>query len=184
LKKRQPVFFSYVSFRPEYRLEIVREAMKLYRKQYPDAGFIWLGFPGKEMAAAREYAASWPAEEQAALLLLGNLTHDEFLTLMTRCFACLRSPACDGVAASVLEALALGIPVVASENGRRPQGVITYDDLNAADMCAKLVYVTENYSGVKAKLAAMEAEDNVGQMADWLAGETRVSLSTKVVHAG
>src|SRR6266852_4303732 len=34
-------------------------------------------------------------------------------------------PACDGVSASVLESLALGVPVVASENGRRPAGVVT-----------------------------------------------------------
>ena len=74
--------------------------------------------------SCRRRAHSWilGRKECPSLLLLGNLPHDEFLTLLTRCSAYLRSPACDGVAASVLEAVALGVPVVASENGRRPAG--------------------------------------------------------------
>jgi glycosyltransferase involved in cell wall biosynthesis len=184
LLERDPVFFSYVSFRPEYRLQAMRECIALYRQRYPRAGFIWLGFPGKELPAAQEFVQGWEAQERNALLLLGNLTHDQFLTLMTRCAAVLRTPACDGVAASVLEALALGIPVVASENGRRPAGVITYADHDAADMCAKLVYVTQNYSAVKASLPEAVGEDTVAQMADWLAGLQTVTLENKVVHAG
>ena len=70
-----------------------------------------------------------------------NLNHNEFMTLLSRCTAKLRTPACDGVSASVLESLALGIPVVASENGRRPAGVITYAERDAADMCLKLEYL-------------------------------------------
>ena len=179
----RPVFFSYVSFRPEYRLEILREGMAKFRKQYSNAGFIWLGFPEKEMPLARKFAENWPAAERASLLLLGNLTHDEFLTLMTRCFACLRTPACDGVAASVLEALALGVPVVASENTRRPSGVVTYQEMNAEDMCAKLRFVVEHYKEVKAGTRPNGADDNVGKMADWLAGDSRASLSSEVVRA-
>jgi glycosyltransferase involved in cell wall biosynthesis len=114
LSSHQPVIFSYVSFRPEYRLEVLRDGMKLLRQKYPEAGFIWLGFPDGELPAANAYVDSWTEEERRSLLLLGNLKHDEFLTLLTRCSTYLRSPACDGVAASVLESLALNIPVVAS----------------------------------------------------------------------
>ncbi len=183
LADHRPVFFSYVSFRPEYRLDLVRECIRLYRRRYPEAGFIWLGFPAKELAAAREFADGWSKEEQSGLLILGNLEHDEFLTLMTRCFAYLRSPACDGVAASVLEALALGVPVVASENGRRPAGVLTYDDSDAADMCAKLIYLTEHYDEIKEGIHPDQAGDNVGLMADWLVGNGTVGTHSRVVHA-
>lgn len=184
LASHHPVFFSYVSFRAEYRLEVLREGMARYRKLYPKAGFIWLGFPGKEMPMAEEFVKDWPADERQSLLLLGNLTHDHFLTLMTSCFACLRTPACDGVAASVLEALALGVPVVASENGRRPAGVITYDDVSAEDMCAKLQYLTQHYAEIKARTRPDSADDNVSFMADWLAGETHAGVKSEVVHAG
>jgi glycosyltransferase involved in cell wall biosynthesis len=183
LEEHGPVFFSYVSFRPEYRLGVVRECMSLYRKQYPEAGFIWLGFPAKEFLEVQQFVESWTTDEKKSLLLLGNLTHDEFLTLMTRCFACLRTPACDGVAASVLEALTLEVPVVASQNGRRPPGVITYEDTDASDMCAKLIYVTEHYAQVKANLGSHTTDDNVSRMADWLAGETAVGVRSELMHA-
>jgi glycosyltransferase involved in cell wall biosynthesis len=182
--RRRPVFFSYVSFRPEYRLETLREGMSLFREKHPLAGFMWLGFPIKELQSAQKFVAAWPQEQRDSLLLLGNLSHDQFLTLMTRCFAVLRTPACDGVAASVLEALALGVPVVASENGRRPAGVITYADASAEDMCDKLLYLLENYEIVKAGLAGAAPDDNVGRMADWLVGEWPLTVKSGIVHAG
>jgi glycosyltransferase involved in cell wall biosynthesis len=175
LRQKRATIFSYLSFRPEYRLNILREGMKLYRKAQPDAGFIWLGFPDKELPAVKEYVREWPAEERESLLLLGSLTHDQFLTLLSRCFIYLRTPACDGVAASVLESIALAVPVVASENGRRPAGVVTYSDSDALDMCEKLLYVTRHYEDVKATLELDAGSDNVGRMADWLTGESFVT---------
>jgi glycosyltransferase involved in cell wall biosynthesis len=184
LAEHRPVFFSYVSFRPEYQLEVVRDCMRRFRERYPDAGFLWLGFPAKEFPLAEAWAGQWTDEERAGLYLLGNLDHDAFLTLMSRCSTCLRTPACDGVAASVLEALALGIPVVASENGRRPEGVITYQEKDARDMCAKLIYVTEHSVEVKARLRPQQAADNVARMADWLlAGELPVPAQPTNVKA-
>ena len=184
LAQRDPVFFCYVSFRAEYRLDVLREGMAKFRRLYPRAGFVWLGFPEKEMPAARKFVEDWPADERASLLLLGNLTHDQFLTLMSRSFASLRTPGCDGVAASVLESLTLGVPVVASENGRRPAGVITYDEMNADDMVAKLRYLAENYEQVKAKTRLADAEDNVGLMANWLAGESVAAGQQEAVRVG
>lgn len=170
LKSHSRVFFSYVSFRPEYRLEILREGMRRYREQDPEAGFIWLGFPDKERVAAENFVNAWPEEERRSLLLLGNLNHDQFLTLLSQSFVYLRTPACDGVAASVLESLALGVPVVASENGRRPAGVITYNDTSSTDMLEKLKFVRDHYDEVKAGLSLDTSDDNVGRMADWLVG--------------
>jgi glycosyltransferase involved in cell wall biosynthesis len=166
--QHSPLFFCYISFREEYRLEVVRAAMAKFRERYPGAGFIWLGFPEKELAEAQLWVSTWPGGERNGVLLLGNLSHDQFLTLLTRCTAYLRPPACDGVAASVLESIALGIPVVASENGRRPFGVVTYSDTDAADMCAKLAYVVENLSEVRSRLVIDPAADNVSRMAEWL----------------
>jgi len=82
LKSHGLTLLCYVSFRPEYRLPVLRNAMRQFRQEYPDAGFIWLGFPEKEMQAARSYVADWPEEEKNGFLLLGNLRHDDFLTLL------------------------------------------------------------------------------------------------------
>ena len=167
-RTHQPVFFCYVSFRPEYRLDMLRGAMSRFRERHPHAGFVWLGFPDKEMPAAEQFVNSWETDERSSVLLLGNQTHDRFLTLVSRSFACIRTPACDGVAASVLESLTMGVPVVASENGRRPPGVITYEENDPDDLCRKLLYVMDHYSEVKAGLTGFHTDDNVARMADWL----------------
>ena len=182
LNTHSPVFFSYVSFRPEYRLDMLRASMARFREHQPTAGFIWLGFPAKEMPDAKQLVDDWPAPERESLLLLGNLTHDEFMTLLSRCYACIRTPVCDGVSASVLESLALGIPVVASENGRRPEGTVTYDECDAADLAAKLVFLTEHYATVQASIRQPEDIDNVARMADWLADEVNSRTSAEVAH--
>jgi glycosyltransferase involved in cell wall biosynthesis len=167
LNQHWPVFFCYVSFRPEYKLPALRDAMSQFRERYPQAGFIWLGFPAKELPDATTYANSWPAHERASLLLLGNLPHDEFLTLLGRSSAYVRTPACDGVSASVLESLALGVPVLASQNGHRPANVMTYREGDAADLCARLVAITECRTRPQEPLLE-QAGDNIAKTADWL----------------
>lgn len=181
LHRHSPIIFSYLSFRPEYRLETLREGMQLFRKAQPGAGFVWVGFPGRELQQVEESVVSWPAEERDSLLVLGNLTHDQFLTLLSRSAMFLRTPACDGVSASVLEALSIGVPVVASENGRRPSGVVTYRDTDASDMSEKLRYVMEIRGVLAQKLATQPEEDNVALMADWLSGDARSTVEKKPV---
>src|SRR5258706_626470 len=180
-RTHEPVICSYVSFRPEYDLETMRDAMVRFRQLYPKAGFIWLGFPDKEMPKAREFVGAWSPEKRARLLLLATMDHDAFLTLVTRSAIFWRTPTCDGVSASVLESLTLGIPVVTSDNGRRPAGVVTYRETDPADMTAKLAYVAENLSGIKASLKKSESEDKVGEKVDWLVGNSRAELSSKPI---
>jgi glycosyltransferase involved in cell wall biosynthesis len=186
LNTHHPVFFCYVSFRPEYRLPILREVMRKFRQVAPRAGFIWLGFPAKEFPDVQEFVADWPPPERESLLLLGNLTHDEFLTLLSRCFAYIRTPACDGVSSSVLESLALGIPVIASENHSRPPSAITYREDDAADLCEKLSYVTDHYEQVKGQTHLQGVEDNIERTVDWLLGESAQKAqdpNRSLVHA-
>jgi glycosyltransferase involved in cell wall biosynthesis len=183
LAQHSPVFFCYVAFRPEYRLDLLREGMRQFRESYPRAGFLWLGFTSRELLQVEEFVAAWPSAERELVLLLGNLSHDEFLTLLSRCCACLRTPACDGVSASVLESLALGVPVVASENGRRPAGVLCYEETDPADMASKLLYVTRHRDELEASLSRPSTtSDNVVLMADWLAGPD-ISSSSEIVRA-
>lgn len=171
LQNRSPVFFCYVSYRPEYQLPILRQAMQRFRRSMPNAGFIWLGFPSKEMPAVEDYARGWPVTEREGLLLLGNLAHDEFLTLLSRCFAYVRTPTCDGVSSSVLESLSLGVPVVASENGCRPANVITYREGDAKDLCDKLTALTQDNVQARERAGLDENDDNILRTADWLLEE-------------
>src|SRR5262249_27993582 len=117
-----------------------------------------------------------------SLLLLGNLEHNQFLSLLRRCFAYIRTPACDGVSASVLESLALGIPVIASENGTRPPGVMTYPENDVQGLCDQMLYLIENRGQIRVRLDET-AGDNVGRMADWLCGSPVSVNREEVSHA-
>lgn len=182
LSRQSPVFFCYVSYRPEYELPMLRDAMRCFRRDYPQAGFVWLGFPSKEMPAVTQYVSEWSEEEREGLLLLGNLSHDAFLTLLTRSTAYLRTPTCDGVAASVLESLALGVPVIASENGIRPRGVVTYRGNDKADLLEKLAMAVHQYDALKAQTCLDEAEDNIDLTANWLLSETNCTAAPSHVE--
>jgi glycosyltransferase involved in cell wall biosynthesis len=61
----------------------------------------------------------------------------------------------------VLEALALGVPVVACENGTRPEGVVTYPAEDADRMAAAVLDVLERRSEVRSNLAKIELPDTV-----------------------
>lgn len=182
LSEHSPVFFCYLSYRPEYGLPILRDTMRRFRQDYPQAGFIWLGFPSKEMPAVTQYVSEWSPYECEGLLLLGNLLHDAFLTLLARCTAYLRTPVCDGVAASVLESLALGIPVIASENGIRPRGVVTYDGDSMPDMLEKLGMAVHQYGTLKAQTRLDEAGDNIDLTANWLLSEAKSTAASVQVE--
>jgi glycosyltransferase involved in cell wall biosynthesis len=123
------------------------------------------------MMAARSYVDDWAQNDKNGLLLLGNLPHDDFLSLLSRCFAYLRTPACDGVSSSVLESLALGVPVVASENGRRPPGVATYVEDDAADLCDKLRHLDTHYADIKRDTHLQFPTNNTARIADWILEE-------------
>jgi glycosyltransferase involved in cell wall biosynthesis len=168
LAAHDPAIFCYVCFRPEYALDELLQAMSMFTAVQPDAGFIWLGFPAREAEAARGWLQGLPGGYPKNLLLLGNLDHDSFLTLLDACKIYLRPPECDGISASVLESLALGIPVVAAANDRRPPGVVTYRFADPKDLCAKLQYVLEHYDEVKRITKAIKSEDYAGQMAEWV----------------
>lgn len=100
-------------------------------------------------------------EKTGKTVLIESLSHDAFLTLLHRTDIYLRTPDSDGISSSVLEALSCGAVVVASENGRRPEGVITYGPNNAKDLKKKIETVLADMDHYKAIIAKPEIIDTV-----------------------
>ena len=93
--------------------------------------------------------------------LLEDLDHDAFLAALQRSAVFLRTPITDGVASSVMEAIALGVPVVACDNGTRPPGVVLYPAEDADKMADAALYTIEHRADVVAAQAMPEVRDTV-----------------------
>jgi glycosyltransferase involved in cell wall biosynthesis len=119
-RAHDPVFVTVGLLEPEYGLDLQIAALPIIRQSHPNAGLIIIGSGSLQAEIERLIAAS-PAS--AHILLAGDVPHQETLASIARCDLLLRPTAYDGDSVSVREALALGTPVLASDNKMRPAGV-------------------------------------------------------------
>ena len=98
-----------------------------------------------------------------------DLHHDEFLTILKRSKIFVRSPTDDGICSSVLEALSLKVPVVATKNNLRPEGVVTFKAGDEHELSEKVSYVLNNYEKVISNLPLPNIKDTVTEEAKLLA---------------
>ncbi len=157
------VVFTYVRMRPLFYPLTLVDGMAAVMRRRPEVGLVVCGGTGHADEGV------WPAFQVAVqqhgvedrICLVDDLDHDAFLTALQRSALYLRTPITDGVASSVLEALALGIPVVACENGTRPRGVITYAAEDAAQMAAAVEYVLGHRAVIVGGLDDVEVHDTL-----------------------
>ena len=95
--------------------------------------------------------------------MVDDLAHEQFLDALSRSAVYVRTPVSDGVASSVLEALSLGVPVVAAENGSRPAGVITYPATDPGTLGRVLIDVLARRSEVVAAIPRPELRDTLAE---------------------
>lgn len=158
VEKKSPLISTYVFVRPEFFIENMVEAITEVVKQHPDLGLIILGLDEgferiRAMIQERGIADN--------IFFAGDQTHDSFLTIISKSDIYLRTPVKDGVCSSVLEALSLKVPVVASENNRRPESVITYDNNDTNNMVKVLDDVIRNMTIYKSRVVVPFIEDTV-----------------------
>jgi glycosyltransferase involved in cell wall biosynthesis len=164
LEQHQPRVFSYFAYRPEYRLDLLGPVLVRLLAEHPSLGVIAVDDRTHSDAGMRQQflAQIHAAGATNRFRLLGNVDHDTFLTVLARCDLYVRSHMRDGVCSSVLEALALHVPVVASENGSRPDAVLTYDGDSGDALLARIHGAMKELPQLKAKLSrVMLGEDNV-----------------------
>lgn len=115
-----PVLISVGLLEPEYDLPLQIEALPRLRQKFPDLGLLLIGSGSLEDDLRASVQRNAGREH---ILLAGDVPHATTLKAVSRSRMMLRTTLYDGDAVSVREALHLGIPVIATDNGMRPAGV-------------------------------------------------------------
>lgn len=164
LQRHAGVFFSYVCFRKEFALEFLAEAIRRFRTSYPNIGFLLVGPWEREMGPMRDFLQKERLGEE--VFVLPSVRHEEFLTLLSRSQAYIRTPISDGVCSSVLEAMKLKVPVLAADNQTRPQGTVLWQSGDIDSLLTAMTQAVESREALVAQIPEIVVEDNIKKLAD------------------
>jgi glycosyltransferase involved in cell wall biosynthesis len=159
------VLFCYTAYRPLfYPVEIV-EAFASIAGERDDVGLAFCGGGGYTEGGLKEQVRERIAAHglQPRVVMVDDLPHHVFLSALGRASLYVRSHVSDGVCSSVLEAMSLGVPVVASENGTRPAGVITYSAPDARNLAEVLRDVLGRYEAVRSQVVRPAVRDTLSE---------------------
>lgn len=163
LRARPETLFTYIRVRPGFYLDVLIEGFALLAAKRSTAGLVICGVSGDidPVLHADMIKRIAVHDLSSRVLIVDDLDHDRFLTALRRSSLYLRTPTSDGVASSVLESLALGVPVVAAENGTRPAGVLTYRASDANHMAQVLEDALDRRHQIVAGLPKPELQDTL-----------------------
>ncbi|GAB4377531.1 MAG: hypothetical protein Kow0042_25440 [Calditrichia bacterium] len=158
MDSRHPRIATYVFYRPEFFVDRLIIAIKQLVQKFPELGLVVLGSPEVPEEVQQQVKKM---DLEPYIFFAGDQSHDAFLTILSQCDFYLRTPVKDGICSSVLEALSLGVPVVASENNRRPASVITYDNSHPESMVKVIEEVVPNLNEIKKQIKKPYIKDTV-----------------------
>ena len=115
----EPVFGATATMEPEYGIPLMLALVERLHSTYPRLGLILMG-PNPDAVRSRDEPLP------SNVLTTGPLPHASVIGTMQRLHVFLRPTNFEGDSVSVREALALNIPVVASQVGFRPPGVTLF----------------------------------------------------------
>jgi glycosyltransferase involved in cell wall biosynthesis len=164
------VLFSYMHIQAGFHPDVLLDAFATVAQRRPDAGLLICGLMGhKDGPAWEDFRHRCDAHGLGdRICTVDDFDHDQFLTALRRAAMYVRTPPADGVASSVLEALALQTPVVAAENGSRPAGVVSYPATDAAALAETILHVLEHREAVARAIPAPAIADTLVEEADLL----------------
>lgn len=159
LAAHHPVLLTVGLLEPEYDLPLQIDTMQDILERLPQAGLIIAG-AGSLEAELRNRIAAKPYARQ--ILLYGDLPHAVTLRLMLDAAALLRTTLYDGDSVSVREALYLGTPVIATDNGMRPDGCRLIPVSDRARLRDEILAVVT--SGDPRKSVAGDGQENIREV--------------------
>ncbi len=169
ISNRAPVISVYLCFREGFFANVVINAISQLVRDWPQLGLVIVG-TGDEIDQFREQTIK--GNIQANICLAGDMGHSPFMTLISKSAFHLRTPITDGVSATVLEALSLGVPVVASDNGNRPPSVITYTADDPQDLTRVMDSTLKKLPQIVESLTPPVIEDTAGLEVKLIFGDT------------
>jgi glycogen(starch) synthase len=173
LGSHRPVVSTTGAAQPEYGLPGAVRAIALLREDLPDLGLVIVLTPYGTAEHEDEIRdAVTAAGLEGRVLITRGLP--EFVALLDRSDAFLRSALVDGDSMSVREALYLGVPTVASDTAFRPPGVTAFRRADVEDMAGKLREALSRGRGDPSS-ARRESERNL---------EALLEIYTSVAGAG
>jgi hypothetical protein len=134
-KQRYPLLAMADSALPVYGRHLMLQALARLAERMPRVGLAALG-PGCDLQELE--AAARQAKVEDRVHALGALPHPMALGVISASDAFVRPTFADGDSLSVREALALGIPCVASDAAARPRGATLFRSGNAKDLAEKI----------------------------------------------
>ena len=120
VKAHKPFLLSVGGLEPEYSHSLLIDAMELVLRKLPNAGLMIVG-SGSLEADILELITSKNYSDR--VFLVNDIAHDVVLHLIQNAGILLRLTRYDGDSISVREALFLRTPIIATDNGMRPEGV-------------------------------------------------------------
>jgi glycogen synthase len=151
--EHERMLVSVCGLEPEYDVSGQIEVMAHVLRRFPNTGLAIIG-SGSLEASLREQIQATPYSRH--VLLCGDVRHDLTLRAIAEGDVLLRTTLYDGDAISVREALYLGTPVIATDNGIRPEGV---DLIPIGDTEALGDAIERRLHAGKAKLIVALADD-------------------------
>lgn len=159
--KHKPLLLAVGGLEPDYEPLFQIAAMKSILTQFPDAGLMIVGDGSMRMEVETAVAESSHADN---ICIAGNVEHAVTLHLIKDADIILRTTLFDGDAISVREALYLGTPVIATDNGMRPEGVCLIPIHDAESLVDKISQLANR--GTIKKSAKSDDKSNITNVLD------------------
>lgn len=166
ISTKNKIITCYASYRHGYYLETLCEFVEQLPK---DIGLVITGAGTIEDDHILPYANRLKQfATDGKIVIKDAIEHSQFVTLIEKSNLFLRTYISDGVASSVLESLMIGTVVVASDNGQRPEGVVTYTVDDISDLTQKVFDVIENQAYYEERIKPPLIKDTVKEEIDLL----------------
>ena len=155
----RPLLTTVGLLEPEYDLALQIRTLAAVRRRFPEAGLVIIG-SGSLEPELRRVIASEP--EGRHVLLCGDVPHTLTVRVISESDVFLRTTLYDGDSVSVREALQLGVPVIATDNGMRPTGIHLIPRGDGAALCRAIGDVLQNPP--RGSLSKMPGEEHLDQV--------------------